>query len=88
MNKRLTSAYKRWQESDMDSLWKAYAHASKDKWEAWDDCRKTCFALGGRDLKVIGANTYVFSAGFVFEKDGVQKFCYITKSGKEIAEVE
>lgn len=88
MNKKMKSAYERWQRSTMDELYKAYGSASAAKWRAWEHCKETCAVLGGRGLRVIGANAYMFSAGFVFEKDGVEKFCYITPSGKEIAEVE
>ena len=85
--KQARDAYERWQRSDMDELYKAYGSASSAKWNAWEHCKETCYVLGGWGLRVITKNTYMFTAGFLFEKDGVTKFCHITPTHKEIIEV-
>ena len=87
MRKQLRYAYERWQNSELDELYKAYSSASAAKWRAWEHCKETCYVLGGWGLRVITYNTYMFTAGFMFEEDGVKKFCYITPTNKEIVEV-
>jgi hypothetical protein len=47
---------------------------------AWDYCRSLCYKYGGRDLKILGANTFQFVAAFRFEMSGEPYLMYITKS--------
>ena len=72
----------------MDELYKAYDSASAAKWRAWEHCKETCYVLRGWGLRVITYNTYMFTAGFMFKEDGVEKFCYITPTHEEIVEVD
>lgn len=76
------NAYDRYLESEDDALYKAYGKFSKKKIEAWEDCRRLCYEYNGHDLKIITHNTYVFTAGFVYEdEDGDRMFMYITPTG-------
>jgi hypothetical protein len=78
-------AYKRSTARQLRDVYGTYSQA-KDK--AWDDCINLLLDYGGYDLKVITANGWMFTAGFMFEDDGKTMFMYITK-GKHIAvEVE
>lgn len=68
--------------SNMDELYKAYNTCSAEKWKAWEHCKELCHKYDGWGLKVLGANTYQFSAGFLFNDDiGEVKIMKITASG-------
>ena len=69
--------------SDKDELYKAYGRCSAEKMRAWEHCKKLCHDYNGWGLKVLGANCYQFSAGFLFtdEETGVRRIMKITKSG-------
>ena len=79
MNKRDRDIVRRYEWSDKCNLWEAYGSFSQKKAEAWEYCVALCKEKGGRGLKVIGANTSFFTAGFLFEEDGKRKLMYITK---------
>lgn len=88
MNKTMRFAYKDYLESDMLDLRDAYKTCSTKKHQAWTNCKDVMESYGGRDLRVIRANTFAFSAGFVFEEDGVKKFAYITKDNVRTAVID
>jgi len=71
----------RW--SDKDELYKAYGRCSAEKMKAWEHCKELCKEYEGWGLKILGANCYQFSAGFLFteEMTGEVKVMKITKSG-------
>ena len=80
MNKRDISICKRYAESNKTSLWYAYEKASSKKQEAWEYCQQLCKERNGKGLKIIGANSYNFSAGFIYEEPkDVRHLMYITK---------
>ena len=81
MTKKMESAYWRYKMSDRFNLYQAYNSFSKAKAEAWEYCEKLCEEYNGKELKVIGANSNFFSAGFLFEEDGKDMFMYITHGG-------
>ena len=78
MNKREREAYERYLRSDMLTLYDAYDRFSRAKEEAWEYCKTLKDQKAGRGLKVIGASTHFFSAGFLYEEDGKPMFMYIT----------
>lgn len=80
MTGRERSAYVLYKNSTMESLADAYGRYSERKRKAWDGCKALCYQCNGHGLKVIGANTSFFSAGFEFEQDGRECFMFITKS--------
>lgn len=86
--KELEANYKRYQNSSMYSLYDAYGRPSQKKYDAWKRCEVFCKECGGESLKVISYNTYVFTAGFVFVKDGKRMFMLITPSTNREIEVE
>lgn len=87
MNARMRKAYESYHRSYMYDLWDAYGRFSPAKSEAWEYCKRLCKKHDGYGLKVIGANTSQFSAGFLFMKDGKEMFMYITKDSDTVAEV-
>lgn len=88
MNKRESKAYRMYKSSDMYSLYDAYGRFSRKKAEAWEYCERLCKEKDGRGLKVIGASTSVFSAGFEYEEDGKPMFMYITHTADTPIEIE
>lgn len=81
MTKRMEKAYTSYKMSDKLNLYHAYTSFSKAKADAWEYCKELCEKKNGRGLKVIGANSSFFSAGFTFDEDGYHKFMYITHGG-------
>lgn len=74
--------------SDKHSLYDAYGRFSNAKAEAWRYCEELKNKYNGEGLKVIGANSSFFSAGFLFEEDGKQKLMYITHGGNYKIDME
>ena len=70
--------YERYRKSDNYCLWHVYERFSREKEKAWEYCEELLKKKDGHGLKVIGANTCFFSAGFEFEENGKNKFMYIT----------
>lgn len=54
--------------SNYDIL-EAYKNCSGDKIRAWKQCKKLCYENNGHDLKVLGHNSFYFSAGFIAVND-------------------
>jgi len=48
------------------NLWEAYGSHSRAKDEAWVYCRALCYKYGGHGLKVLTANTFQFTAAFLY----------------------
>ena len=88
MNKKDRQIVRAYEWSDKYSLYRAYKSFSQAKAEAWEYCEALCEKKGGRGLKVIGANSSFFSAGFLFEEDGRKKLMYITKSDDRVIDLE
>lgn len=80
--------WRRYQRSEMYDLRDAYGSWSSKKDNAWDYCKKLCKDFDGEELKIIGANGFHFSAGFVFERSGKKYLMYITKSGDTPIEIK
>lgn len=87
MNQRDRKILTRYHMSDKLNLWMAYSSFSREKARAWDYCEYLCKEKGGTGLKVIGANSSFFSAGFMFEEDGHEKFMYITHGGDRVIDL-
>ena len=87
-NQRIWKAYQTYLMSDMENLYDAYGRFSNAKQEAWNYCRKLCYENNGRGLKIVGAGTYTFSAGFLFtNENGKLCFCWITKGHDRYMEI-
>lgn len=71
--------------SRMYELRDAYGRWSYAKQKAWEHCKDLCYEYHGRGLKILGANSSFFSAGFLFtdEETGAEKVMKITASGHE-----
>lgn len=83
--KLMKDAWRRYDYSDMYSLDDVYKNCSSNKRKAWKYCEDLCRSYNGRNLKVVGANSMMFSAGFIGEKENDKTgelkniFVYITK---------
>lgn len=82
-----TANYSTYKFSDMYSLFNAYASPSYNKVKAWERCKEICNNLNGHGLKVVSKNTFVFTAGFTFEKDGKKYYCHITPNHTTSVEI-
>lgn len=87
MNKRQAAIVETYERSDRTELYHAYHSMSAKKVEAWENCKRI-FAEHEThisELRILGANSFQFSAGFEFinPETGQICFCYITKSGVE-----
>ena len=87
MNQRNLEIVRSYQRSNMFNLNDAYGRYSNKKREAWDRCRRIYHERPEpgsvrSPLKVIGANSYQFSAGFSYTTNNLETFfVYITASG-------
>lgn len=66
--------------STKDDIWQAYGKPSSKKVEAWKDCKRLCKEYDGKNLRIVGANNYFFSAAFHYVKDGQDYLMFITQS--------
>ena len=62
-------------------LWDVYGRFSRAKERAYDYYRNKMIEMGGRDLRILSANSQSFTLGFEFvdKETGVLKFAYVTK---------
>lgn len=75
----ISRAYEAWKKSEMTCLEDAYSKSSEAKQRAWTRCIRLCKGNNGTNLRIIGRNCHMFSAGFVYFKDGQRTFVWITK---------
>ena len=73
--------------STMFHLLDAYQRFSQNKANAWDYCESLMAKKNGHDLKVISKNTFIFTAGFLFEEDGKEMFMFITPNYDQAVEM-
>lgn len=79
MNKYETAKYNAYKKSEMKSLRDAYGTFSAKKQAAWDSCVALMRACNGTDLRIVGKNCHVFTAGFTFvDYFGNECFAFIT----------
>jgi hypothetical protein len=87
--RRALNHYDAYKRSGMYSLRDAYGSYSGAKQSAWEYCERLMDSKSGWGLKVIGANTHMFSAGFEFcGEEGQLMFMYITRTNDIAVEVE
>ena len=77
---QMKNAYRSYQLSSNTSLWDVYSSWSKEKQEAFEYCKKLCADYDGKGLKIVSANGWMFTCGFMCEIDGKKAFVFITKS--------
>lgn len=83
MTKRNTEIMNQYLSSRYTDLNSAYTKCSYKKQRAWEYCQNLCKDNNGTGLKVMSKNTYTFTAGFTFTKDGHNYLMYITPSRDE-----
>lgn len=85
-SKIMKEAYGRWCKSNVEYLCGdgsncAYKRCSEKKWKAWEYCKKLMDDKVGMKMRFIGVNTFTFTCGFVYYREGGDKmFMYITPS--------
>ena len=79
--------YDAYQRSTSYELYDVYGRCSSAKMKAWDYCKELMYKFNGYGLKIISANGYQFTAGFMFEEDGKTMFMYISKTHDIAVEV-
>ena len=87
--KKLEADFNRYQNSELYTLQNAYNSASANKYRAWNYCKQLLKQNNGYNLKVIGFNCHMFSAGFEYiDGNGKKHFVKITKAHDYDAIVE
>lgn len=82
MTARDRKYYEAFMRSDDDNLYKVYGRASHEKWniyERWHN--KFCDTVGAYRFRIITYNTFIFTLGWMIQKDNKKVFVYITPSG-------
>lgn len=69
-------AYERATAQTLDDVYKTY---SRDKKQAYNFCVQECIDNLGTNLKILSANTFVFTAGFLSTMFGTLDLVIITK---------
>lgn len=92
MNKRQKQILDRYRESNMFNLYDAYSTFSRAKSTAWERCREIAYDTSKENvispLKILGANSFQFSAGFTYTTPELNTFMvYITANGTEEFEI-
>ena len=67
-----------WWNSDIYMLEQCYKTYSEEKANAWNKCINLRLDYDGYYLNVISHNSWIFTAGFIFEKNSEWYFVYIT----------
>ena len=87
-NKQIKRAYYHYNNyTTYENIWYAYEQPSSKKEKAWEDCKALCKEYNGENLRVIGKNTYHFSAGFTCIIDNKYCFVYITPTKNSYYEI-
>lgn len=74
------SDYNRSSDYNLHDVYKTSYSYKKE--QAFDYCKELCNEYNGRDLRIISYNTFIFTAGFIYNDkiEGVIKFMFITPS--------
>lgn len=77
---QMTKAYKCYLASNAHTLADCYKSYSVDKLNAFNNSKRKMLVVDGLDFRIIGANNFSFSCGFVFfhPQNHRKCFCYIT----------
>ena len=79
MNKRMTAAFNSYNNSTAYELRNVYRSWSDKKQAAFENCCKACANHGGQGLRIISANTNIFTVGYIYIDDSNNThFVYIT----------
>lgn len=77
--RKARDAYDRYLKSTACSLYDVYDSYSDAKAQAYDHCRQLMKDLNGHDFRIVSYNIMQFTAGFRFEHECKEWFCYITR---------
>lgn len=79
MDKRMTAAFNSYNNSTAYELRNVYRSWSDKKQAAFENCRRACADHGGQGLRIISANTNIFTVGYIYTDDSNNThFVYIT----------
>ena len=86
-DKKFENVIKRYCESNIDNIYKAYKNPSYNKIYAYDYLRELSRDMGGYRFYIIGYNCSMFSVGWCVLIDDKEYFIYITKDHNRIMEM-
>ena len=78
--KQMRQNYALLQRTSATSLRDVYNSWSYNKEKAYNYCRELYSKYNGENFRILSANTFAFSVGFIGTIDGQKAFFYITKS--------
>lgn len=80
MKKNLSGYYQQWKRSSNTELWQVYGRYSTAKANAMDWCKNKMKNMGGHDMRIISANGWRFTVGWLYEENGKKMFNVETSS--------
>lgn len=84
MNQRQKAIVDSYNKATASEMREVYMSWSNDKEKAYKNCKKLCSEMNGERFRIISANGWKFTAGFMFKnKKGEPCLMYITKTGRE-----
>lgn len=88
MNQRQKGIVESYKKATADTLREVYGSWSNDKENAYKKCKALCSEMNGERFRIISANGWKFTAGFMFkDENGKANLMYISKSGNEVIEL-
>lgn len=80
MTKRNSAIVESYKSATHSELYEVYDRYSSAKAKAFDYCKGLCAKKNGNGLRILSANTFVFTAAFTYEENGKSYLMYITPS--------
>ena len=88
MTARDKKYYEAFMRSNDDNLYKVYGRASYEKWNIFERWHNKFYdTVGAYRFRIITHNSFVFTMGWMMEKDNKKIFTYVTPSGMTEVEV-
>ena len=88
MNQRQQAIVNSYNKATASELREVYSSWSNDKEKAYKNCKKLCSEMNGERFRIISANGWKFTAGFLYkDTDGKTNLMYISKTGTEAIEL-
>lgn len=76
--KFIQACYNDYRKSTKENIYQAYGKPSREKVAAYSNCEEKYRELNGRNMRVVGASTYIFTVGFTALYENKECFIYIT----------
>ena len=86
--KKMLQHYDDYNKSYLTDIYNAYGKPSFEKVRAWLYCQLCCENRDGYNLKIVSHNTWMFTAGFLYEGNDGTYFVYIRPTGEQEIKLE